>query len=246
MCIPARGCWAKLPFSVWVWALSQPTRIIQSTNQMRSESANQHIFFASRTSVDVTCSCQELWVVSTAGYGPSLPKTLRKVLWIVSCEWAWWKRVAVVDSPLPVGCSWILLDLLYCGHLTHFGRARGFANNEGWRGAQLFLESCHPIPSWWRCFLAGSWVVHDGPRGSKYLYVLNELDSFLACECVEHLNRCKTSNRCLLGFSRNVLFSKQGGNLMSAAESEEGCIHDWYDSVTLETRTCTICQFRDR
>ena len=64
------------------------------------------------------------------------------------------------------------------------------------------------------------------------------------CVCVKHLNRCKTSImlRGFLRFTSWILTTRvtAGGqsHVCSWLPNEEGCIHDWYDSGTLESRTC--------
>ena len=55
--------------------------------------------------------------------------------------------------------------------------------------------------------------------------------------CVDHLKRCKTSYSFDLVQFYFVLAGGQS-HVCSWLPNEEGCIHDWYDSGTLESRTC--------
>ena len=58
------------------------------------------------------------------------------------------------------------------------------------------------------------------------------------CVCVDHLHRCKTSfgRSCFSCFY--IMFAGGQSHVCSWLPNEEGCIHDWYDSGTLESRTC--------
>ena len=65
------------------------------------------------------------------------------------------------------------------------------------------------------------------------------LSSVCVCVCGECLNRRKTSHL-FYGFSfwiSNLVAGRQS-HVCSWLPNEEGCIHDWYDSGMLESRTC--------